>query len=94
MKISEITKQIVETAQAVRIRPIGPDAEGNIQYEVKPLCQEGSKYAPGWVILDLFTASAMQVAHNALSPQSIAKYDRIELMTLVDFTWKVCGKIV
>jgi len=42
----------------------------------------------GWVLLDLFTASAMQACYNALSTKSQASWDKIPITKLVDFTWE------
>ncbi len=85
MTISAITKQIVTDHGAQLIRVREKDAAGNWQYDAKPLFTGKKK---GWVILDSFTASAIQAIINALNEQNRAKIDRLSLPRLLDFTWK------
>lgn len=39
-------------------------------------------------LIDLFTASAMVMVHDALKPENQAKFGELPLDMLIDFTWK------
>ena len=88
MFASQIQKQIVDEKAACLIRPRKEErVKGQpIQYDVKEYGLGGNKR--GWVLLDLFTASAMQACYNALSTESQASWDKIPITKLVDFTWE------
>lgn len=86
MKISAIIQKIVSEKTAVLIRPrqrINPSEPW--EYDVKDMFTGKKK---GWILLDLFTASRMQVVKDALKPESQEKFDAISLMKLVNFCMK------
>lgn len=84
MTISAIAERSkTEGAQLIRVRE--RDESGNWQYDVKPLFTGKKK---GWSILDAFTASAIAAVYKALNEANRAKFDRIPLERLLDFTWK------
>jgi hypothetical protein len=59
---------------------------GTAQYDVKPLFT-GSKR--GWTMLDHTTMCAMRAVYKALTTDAArAKFDRLPLSTLVEFSWK------
>lgn len=45
----------------------------------------------GWVILDLFTASAMLALYNALSETARTKFNQVHITKLADIAWKSMG---
>lgn len=84
MTASEIVKQVTSEKGCTLIRYRKP-LEKPYQYDVKgPFI--GNKR--GWVMVDLFTASAMLTVYNALNPEHQNKFDSIPFQKLVDFTWK------
>ncbi len=84
MVASEIIKRITEEKGCVLIRYREPISKP-YQYDVKEPFTGNKK---GWVIVDLFTASAMMTVYNALSEINKPKFDLIPFNKLVDFTWK------
>lgn len=83
MKASAIIEKVVNNKGCVLIRYREPISKP-YEYDVKePFV--GNKR--GWVMLDLFTASAMNAVYNALSEDHKSKFDMIPFQKLVDFTW-------
>ena len=85
MVISEIQKQCIdEGALMLRPRKLEWVKGEPKQYDVKPLFTGNKK---GWVMLDHFTASAMQTVYDALKPENQSKWDNIPVWKLIDLTW-------
>ncbi len=91
MKITQIIKDIVDSKSAcmIRLRKSEHVKGSDYEYDVKPLLT-GNKRG-GWILLDLTTASAMLKVYNACKPENQAKFNRLHVLTLVDFTWNHCG---
>lgn len=87
MLISQIQQKVLdEGAQLIRPRKDWQKGEPK-EYDVKPLFT-GNKH--GWIMLDLFTANAMNTCYAALgklNEQHKQKWDTIPVWKLVDFTW-------
>lgn len=99
MKASELIKKIVEEKTAHLFRACGEHVKGEPwNYEARYIenedyvYEEGEgdqlKVEDGWILLDLFTASAMATVYDALNEDSKAKFDCLHIISLVDFTWK------
>ena len=90
MLASELIKKVVDEKQAYLfkevVRNIPMEKGEPFQYDVMSYSE--AKNVIGWVILDLFTASAMLAVYNALSEDKRPLYDQLSFMKLVDFTWK------
>ncbi len=87
MLASEIIRQVTDEKSFVLIRNRNKEHnKGEYwHYDVKPGFTGKKK---GWIYLDLFTASALLAAYNALSPENQIKWDKIHLTKLIDFTWR------
>jgi hypothetical protein len=81
-----ITAVTTEGCKLVRLAKVEHVKGQPWQYDVKDAFTGNKK--KGWFYFDAFTASAMKAVHDALSPENQAKFDTINLPTLVDFTWK------
>jgi hypothetical protein len=86
MTIDDAVRTIVETNSAHLIRYRKDSVlSGIAQYDVK--AYEGSKR--GWVLCDLFTASAIHAVFNALSEQNKAKARNMNVNKLAAFAMGV-----
>ena len=82
MTTSEIIKQ--EGIMLIRNRKEEHEKGAPWTYDVKEAFTGKKK---GWVYLDQFTKSAMVAVYNALNEEMQAKFDRIHINRLIDFTW-------
>ena len=78
--------QTIETAvkgcQLVRNRKDSPG-----QYDCKDYYYAGKK--KNWIYLDSFTASNVMNVYNAVKPEHKAQLEKLSLIRLVDFCWKL-----
>lgn len=92
MTAIEIAKQIVETKGALLVRQRKATQNGRRvivagEYDSKPYFDHGNRR--GWVLFDLFTASAVVQVHDALNETNRAKFAALPLLRMVDVTWKL-----
>jgi len=80
-----------ETADGYEAKPWGSVPEVVAETEAK----ESDRPVPasGWVLLDLFTASAIVEVHDALSAPNRARLAAMDLPRAADLVWKVVTKI-
>jgi hypothetical protein len=78
------------TIQAVRhvlengVSLMRPRKDTAYAWDVKPAFS-GKKR--GWFYMDAFTASMLAQVHDTLKPELQEKFNRIQLITLIDFGW-------
>jgi hypothetical protein len=87
MLISEIIQKVVDEKTALLIREkeeMHLEKGAPFKYDVKYFDDTNE----GWIIMDLFTASAMLTVYKAISDQHKQKYDCLNLYRLLDFTWR------
>lgn len=86
MRGIDVAAQVVGSRQCVIFRA-RPDGE----YDVKNIAEQGRNKSKkeGWVILDLFTASAILTVWDALSAENRAKLERMPLQRMADVAWKL-----
>ena len=97
-KLSTIIKQIVDEKEARLIRThstvsLDPPTYKESGSELKVIIYE-HKYHEGnrtnrWVLIDLFTASALYAVYKNLNPENQKKFDCLPLKTAIGFAWKV-----
>jgi len=88
MILTEVANKITSERTALLIRPrVGPLVSlAPREYDVKPLFT-GSKR--GWVVLDLFTASAVAAVGEGLNEANRAKFNSMPLPKAINITWKL-----
>lgn len=90
MTIVSIAQKVVDEKQAhlLRIRSgktrLVETRVVNLEYDCKPIFTGNHR---GWVILDLYTASAITAVYNALNEQNKAKFGTLSLKAIVDFCY-------
>lgn len=62
-----------------------PRKDAPREWDVKPAFSGKTR---GWFYMDGFTASMLVAVHDALRPDLQEKFNRLPLMTLIDFGWK------
>ena len=97
-KLSTIIKQIVDEKAARLIRThstvsLDPPMYKESGSELKVIIYE-HKYHEGnrtnrWVLIDLFTASALYAVYKNLNPENQKKFDCLPLKTAIGFAWGV-----
>ena len=102
-KLSTIIKQIVDEKEARLIRThstvsLDPPMYKESGPELKAIIYE-HKYHEGnrtnrWVLLDLYTASALYAVYKNLNPENQKKFDCLPLETAVGFAWTVVKWVI
>jgi hypothetical protein len=85
MTIIEVAKLVTDQKECHQIRERKNEPH---RYDVAPVFPR-QKRGRGWILLDLFTASAITAVANALSEPSRARYQDLELSRLITITWKL-----
>jgi len=96
--LSDIIQKIVDEKQSMLVRPCDVESLTPPMYkesgpELKAIIYE-HKYHEGnrtnrWVLLDLYTASALYAVYKNLNPDNQRKFDCLPLKTAIGFAWDV-----
>lgn len=83
MTTSALAALVVETRQAHLFRP-RKGSPGEL--DARPY---GSGSKRGWVLLDLFTAGAVNAVAKGLKPENLAKLNSLPVPKAVNICWKM-----
>lgn len=87
MKAIEVFKKVlaegVQLARPTKGQPGEYDCKSFFGDRAKPIRRTG------WVMVDQTTAHAVTSVHAALNPANQAKFETLDLLRMVDVTWKL-----
>ena len=90
MKTMEVVNLVADTRSAhmFKLRKDCVKVKGSdYEYDVKPLFTGNKR---GWVILDIYTVSAIMAVYNALTPENQAKINLLSIPKVANFALSKC----